>query len=65
MAAKRKGVVNGVDYQHTGVVRFVQTDALRRQLDGGSIVLLSNLGYVGGKGCGVRVDGVWFGGVWV
>jgi hypothetical protein len=24
VAAKRKGVVNGVDYQHTGVVRFVQ-----------------------------------------
>lgn len=24
VAAKRKGVVNGVDYQYTGVVRFVQ-----------------------------------------
>lgn len=44
-AAKRKGVVNGVDYQHTGVVRFVQSGAIRRQLDAGNVVLLSNLGY--------------------
>lgn len=45
VAAKRKGVVNGVDYKNTGVVRFVQRDAVRRQLDSGNIVLLSNLGY--------------------
>eukprot|EP00887_Chlorella_sp_A99_P006828 scaffold2.g6828.t1 len=45
VAAKRKGVVNGVDYQLTGVVRFVQSDAIRRQLDGGAVVMLSNLGY--------------------
>lgn len=45
VAAKRKGVVNGIDYQHTGVVRFVQRDAVRYQLDTGNIVLLSNLGY--------------------
>jgi amino-acid N-acetyltransferase len=44
-AAKRKGVVGGVDYKHTGVVRFVQADAVRRQLDAGNVVLLSNLGY--------------------
>jgi acetylglutamate kinase len=43
--AKRKGVVAGVDYQHTGVVRFVQSEAVRRQLDSGNVVLLSNLGY--------------------
>jgi len=45
VAAKRKGVVNGVDYKHTGVVRFVQRDAVRYQLDSGNVVLLSNLGY--------------------
>lgn len=45
VAAKRRGVVGGVDYQHTGVVRFVQVDAIRRQLDSGNVVLLSNLGY--------------------
>ena len=45
VAAKRRGVVKGVDYQFTGSVRFVQADAVRRQLDAGSVVLLSNLGY--------------------
>lgn len=45
VAAKRKGVIGGVDFQHTGVVRFVQVDAVRKQLDAGNIVLLSNLGY--------------------
>jgi amino-acid N-acetyltransferase len=45
VAAKRKGVVNGVDYKNTGVVRFVQRDAVKKQLDAGNIVLLSNLGY--------------------
>jgi amino-acid N-acetyltransferase len=45
VAAKRKGVVNGVDYKNTGVVRFVQRDAVQKQLDSGNVVLLSNLGY--------------------
>ena len=45
VAAKRKGVVNGVDYQNTGVVRFVQRDAVKKQLELGNILLLSNLGY--------------------
>ncbi|KAL4423548.1 hypothetical protein ABPG77_006571 [Micractinium sp. CCAP 211/92] len=45
VAAKRKGVVGGVDYQLTGVVRFVQSEAVRRQLGLGAVVLLSNLGY--------------------
>ncbi len=44
VAAKRRGVVGGVDYMHTGVVRFVQVDAIRKQLDHGNVVLLSNLG---------------------
>lgn len=45
VAAKRKGVVDGIDYQHTGSVRFVQSEAVTRQLDHGNVVLLSNLGY--------------------
>lgn len=45
VAAKRKGVVGGVDYQHTGSVRFIQADAVRHQLKNGNVVLLSNLGY--------------------
>lgn len=45
VAAKRKGVVGGVDYQLTGMVRFVQSDAVRRQLNSGCVVLLSNLGF--------------------
>ena len=45
VAAKRKGVVDGIDYQHTGSVRFVQSEPVTQQLDNGNIVLLSNLGY--------------------
>ncbi|KAK9810524.1 hypothetical protein WJX72_012135 [[Myrmecia] bisecta] len=45
VAAKRRGVVDGVDFGFTGNVRFVQVDAVKRQLDAGNVVLLSNLGY--------------------
>lgn len=43
--AKPSGVVDGVDYCHTGEIRRVDGDAIAQQLDLGSIVLLSNLGY--------------------
>src|SRR5690606_8117855 len=39
------GVHQGVDYSHTGEVRKVDHEAIRKHLDAGSIVLLSNLGY--------------------
>ncbi len=42
---KPLGVIDGVDYCHTGEVRRVDAEGIQRQLDGGSIVLLSNLGY--------------------
>lgn len=42
--AKPVGVRNGFDYQHTGEVRRIQVDAITRQLDGGSVVLLSPIG---------------------
>ncbi|KAL3154263.1 hypothetical protein ABBQ32_013759 [Trebouxia sp. C0010 RCD-2024] len=45
VAGKRKGVVGGVDFGSTGLVRFVQADAIRKQLNGGHIVLLGNLAY--------------------
>ena len=42
--AKPVGVRDGFDYQHTGEVRRVQVEAIRRQLDNGNIVLLSPIG---------------------
>ncbi|DBA99769.1 TPA: hypothetical protein ACH3X3_012313 [Trebouxia sp. C0006] len=45
VAGKRKGVIGGVDFGSTGTVRFVQADAIRKQLNGGHIVLLGNLAY--------------------
>ncbi|MEY1660934.1 amino-acid N-acetyltransferase [Isoalcanivorax beigongshangi] len=42
--AKPVGVRDGFDYQHTGEVRRVQVDAIRRQLDAGNLVLLSPIG---------------------
>jgi len=39
------GVRDGVDFGHTGEVRRIDADGIRRQLDDGAIVLLSPLGY--------------------
>ena len=43
--AKPIGVKRGVDYKHTGLVRRVDTKGINNQLDLGSIVLLSPVGY--------------------
>jgi len=43
--AKPFGIQDGVDYGLTGEVRKVEVDAIRKQLDGGNIVLISSLGY--------------------
>ncbi|MDA8384531.1 MAG: amino-acid N-acetyltransferase [Betaproteobacteria bacterium] len=43
--AKPMGVLEGVDLQHTGEVRRVDTTGIARRLDQGEIVLLSPLGY--------------------
>jgi len=43
--AKRRGVVNGVDFGRTGHVRFIQADAIQKQLDAGNIVVMSNIGF--------------------
>lgn len=45
VTARPMGVRNGIDYCHTGEVRRIDTDAIRRYLDEGTIVLLSPIGY--------------------
>ncbi|KAK4262412.1 hypothetical protein QN277_027975 [Acacia crassicarpa] len=45
LAAKRRGVVDGIDYGSTGEVKKVDVYRMRERLDGGCIVLLSNIGY--------------------
>lgn len=45
VTARPVGVRGGVDYQFTGEVRRVDTDAIRERLDAGAVVLISNLGY--------------------
>lgn len=43
--ARPIGIVDGVDYLHTGQVRRVESDLIKRQLDDNAIVLLSSQGY--------------------
>lgn len=45
VTAKPKGVIDGVDFQHTGEVRRIDRRAINQQLDQGNIVLLSSCGY--------------------
>jgi amino-acid N-acetyltransferase len=45
VTAKPKGVIDGVDFQHTGEVRRIDKQAINQQLDHGNIVLLSSCGY--------------------
>ena len=39
------GVLDGVDYQHTGKPRRVDAEAIRQRLDAGAIVVLTPIGY--------------------
>jgi amino-acid N-acetyltransferase len=43
--AKPLGVRNGIDFEHTGTVRRIDVQGIQDQLDNGSIVLLSPMGY--------------------
>ncbi|UTW45928.1 amino-acid N-acetyltransferase [bacterium SCSIO 12696] len=43
--AKPMGVRDGVDYKYTGLVRRIDTEGINTQLNYGSIVLLSPVGY--------------------
>jgi amino-acid N-acetyltransferase len=45
VVARPVGIVDGVDYQHTGQVRKIDVDAIRASLDSGSLVLLPPLGF--------------------
>jgi len=45
VTARPVGVIDGVDFRHTGQVRKVDTEALRLAVDSGSIVLMSPLGF--------------------
>ncbi|KAM3363384.1 putative amino-acid acetyltransferase NAGS1, chloroplastic [Capsicum galapagoense] len=45
LAAKKRGVVEGIDYASTGEVKKIDVSRIRESLDQDSIVLLSNLGY--------------------
>ena len=45
VTARPIGVVDGVDFQHTGKVRRVDAEGIDKQLSEGSIVLQSPLGY--------------------
>ncbi|XP_026393376.1 probable amino-acid acetyltransferase NAGS2, chloroplastic [Papaver somniferum] len=45
LAAKKRGVVEGTDYGHTGEVKKVDVSRMRERLDGNCIVILSNMGY--------------------
>ncbi|NDA92802.1 MAG: amino-acid N-acetyltransferase [Betaproteobacteria bacterium] len=45
VSARPVGIVQGVDFQHTGLVRKIDRAAIRSALDYGSVVLLSPLGF--------------------
>lgn len=45
VTAKPIGVLDGIDYGHTGEIRRVDAEAIKQQLDIGNIVLISPLGY--------------------
>lgn len=45
ITARPLGVIDGIDYGLTGVVRKVNANAIQQHLDEHSIVLISNLGY--------------------
>ena len=45
MTARPVGILDGVDFMHSGVVRKVDGDTIRRAIDTGAMVLLSPLGF--------------------
>lgn len=45
VSAKPLGVINGIDYQHTGEVRRIDHEAIKALLDQQHLVLLSSSGY--------------------
>jgi amino-acid N-acetyltransferase len=45
MTARPVGIVDGIDFMHSGVVRKVDGSAIRRAIDTGAMVLLSPFGF--------------------
>jgi amino-acid N-acetyltransferase len=45
LTARPVGIVDGIDFQHSGVVRRVDAASIRRAIDIGALVLLSPFGY--------------------
>ena len=45
VVAKPMGVLDGIDFENTGVVRRIDTTGINDHLNDGSIVLLSPMGY--------------------
>ncbi|KAL5659298.1 hypothetical protein ACJX0J_032461, partial [Zea mays] len=45
LGAKRRGVVNGIDYGFTGEVTKIDVSRIRERLDSDSIVVISNMGF--------------------
>ena len=45
ITAKPIGILDGVDYQHTGEVRGIDTESIQQQLELGGLVLLSPIGF--------------------
>jgi amino-acid N-acetyltransferase len=45
LTARPVGIVDGVDFMHSGLVRRVDQAAIRRFIDGGALVLLSPFGF--------------------
>lgn len=45
VTARPVGIIDGVDFQHTGSVRKVDATAIRRAIDFGALVLLSPFGF--------------------
>ncbi len=43
--AKPKGIIDGVDYLHTGDIRKIDSVSINHSLDAGDVILLSPLGY--------------------
>jgi amino-acid N-acetyltransferase len=45
LTARPVGIVDGVDFQHSGLVRRVDSAAIRRAIESGALVLLSPFGF--------------------
>ncbi|NGR08107.1 amino-acid N-acetyltransferase [bacterium SGD-2] len=45
VTARPVGVIDGIDYQHTGAVRKIDVEAMKAVINQGAIVLLSPLGF--------------------